>query len=104
MEDSRNSSNTGRHAIVAATRPQSSRGINTSALIADDVIMLNARSTVEKISYSDDEAAPVSSSSLLELVLSFRIFSLFSSDASRRNLDRTVEGENIYIMMRTTRR
>ena len=101
MEDSRNSSNTGRHAIVAATRPQSSRGINTSALIADDVIMLNARSTVEKISYSDDA---VSSSSLLELVLSFRIFSLFSSDASRRNLDRTVEGENIYIMMRTTRR
>lgn len=80
IEDTRKSSNTGRHAIVAATRPKINMGINTSALIADDVMMLNARSSWEKGSNSID---PVSSVSL-ELCL--RIFSFFSSDASRRNL------------------
>ena len=66
-------------------------GINTNALIADDVTMLNARSIWVK--GSQNVADPVSSSSL-ELCL--RIFSFVSSNASRRNLD-TVEGENIII-------
>ena len=82
IEDTRNRSNTGRHAIVAATRPTISMGINTNSLIADDVTMLNARSIWVNGSHS--VADPVSSSSL-EMCL--RIFSFVSSNASRRNLE-----------------